>query len=402
MAKEKEVKKKSASKPAPKKTAAKKKTETKETVPAAKKVKKATVKKAAPAKKQKKAVEPVADITSAPEPVKVIMKEEKTLPAAKKAAARKTPVKKAVSKPGSDSDTDQSDIEALKYFTPKQKAVQNRPAVSRVSFTERDEYELDDRYEDNKVVLMARDPHWCYVYWDISSSYMKSKTEAAAATGENYSLVVRVYDITDVVFDGTNSHRFVDIKVSGDASNWYVNVWSPGRTYLVDLGFKTDSGKFIMIARSNTAGTPADAVSEESGEEWAEFDEDFEGLFKASGGGRQTGSGSEGFMSPLELNLSSGNVSSFSSPGVWGGGAPENKKARKFFLVADTELILYGATEPDAVLRVKGEIVRLNEDGTFSMRFHLPNGVMQLPVEAESADGIDKKSIKFTVEKKTE
>jgi hypothetical protein len=173
-------------------------------------------------------------------------------------------------------------------------------------------------------------------------------------------------------------------------------------SYLVDLGYKTDSGKFIMIARSNTAGTPADNVSEDSGEEWAEFDEDFEGLFKASGGGRQTGGGSEGFMSPLELNLSSGNVSSFSSPGVWGGETSDNKKARKFFLVADTELILYGATEPDAVLRVKGEIVKLNEDGTFSMRFHLPNGVMELPVEAESADGIDKKSIKFTVEKKTE
>jgi uncharacterized protein len=199
MAKEKEVKKKTALKAAPKKTAAKKKTVSKEADTVVKKAKKTVVKKTAAAKKPKKTAE-VPEIVPPPaEPVKTAIKEETEPVVVKKTVVRKTPVKKSSIKTKAYSDTDQSDIEALKYFTPKQKTVTNTPASSRASFTERDEYDLEERYDDNKVVLMARDPHWCYVYWDISSSYMKTKAEAASATGENYGLVVRVYDITDVV-----------------------------------------------------------------------------------------------------------------------------------------------------------------------------------------------------------
>ena len=51
---------------------------------------------------------------------------------------------------------------------------------------------------------------------------------------------------------------------------------------------------------------------------------------------------------------------------------------------------------------MKGESVKLKEDGSFSLRFHLPDGVIDLPIEATSADGQDKKSIKINVQRKTE
>ncbi|MGD0566575.1 MAG: Rho termination protein, partial [Candidatus Goldiibacteriota bacterium] len=73
-----------------------------------------------------------------------------------------------------------------------------------------------------------------------------------------------------------------------------------------------------------------------------------------------------------------------------------------FFLVADTELILYGASERDALVKVKGEKINLKDDGSFSMRFHLPDGKMELPIEAVSSDGTEKRHIKITVERKTE
>jgi hypothetical protein len=63
---------------------------------------------------------------------------------------------------------------------------------------------------------------------------------------------------------------------------------------------------------------------------------------------------------------------------------------------------LYGATEKDARLTVKGEVVQLKPDGSFSLRFHLPDGTIELPIEAVSADGLDKKSIKINVNRKTE
>ena len=75
--------------------------------------------------------------------------------------------------------------------------------------------------------------------------------------------------------------------------------------------------------------------------------------------------------------------------------------AKKFWLVADCELILYGATEPDAFVTVSGRKVNLNPDGTFSMRFALPDGVMDLPIKALSKDETDSREIDIKVTRAT-
>jgi hypothetical protein len=52
-------------------------------------------------------------------------------------------------------------------------------------------------------------------------------------------------------------------------------------------------------------------------------------------------------------------------------------------------LIVYGATEPDAAVTIGGRQVRLRRDGSFSLRFALPDGQYELPVAAHSADGVE-------------
>lgn len=92
-----------------------------------------------------------------------------------------------------------------------------------------------------------------------------------------------------------------------------------------------------------------------------------------------------------ELQVGSGAVSSFS-------GKTEGKE-RKFWLVVNTELIVYGATEPDALLTVQDDPVKLKPDGTFSLRFALPDGLQIVPVIAILSDGIDEKTITPSVKK---
>lgn len=93
--------------------------------------------------------------------------------------------------------------------------------------------------------------------------------------------------------------------------------------------------------------------------------------------------------------VSSGAVSSFGS-GMW------PKPARGFRLWVATELILYGGTEPDARVTVQGKEVKLRPDGTFSLRFALPDGKIGLPVTAASADGVEERTIATDVSKKSE
>ncbi len=362
---------------------------------------KKAVKKTPAGKKAEK--KPAAGATKKTAPKKAIKKppaEAKKTAAPKPRAARavkqkEIPDEVTQSEHKIEESPEQASIEAAKFYPPQMAEKNGKKYGEKQPPAERDETGIPGRYYDNKLVLMARDPYWCYSYWDISSRLMTQKTDEAKKHGP-YKLVIRIYDVTDIVFNGSNAHKHMDIEVTGDANNWYINVWEAGRAYIAELGFRTDSGKFILIARSNTVGAPTDRVSEKTDEEWMVIDEDFEELLRMSGGGKFKGGGSEGFRSLEDSPLSSDTLSSISSPVYM----PEAEKG--FFLWADTELILYGATEKGAKLTVKGEAVKLKEDGSFSLRFHLPDGAIDLPIEAASADGRDKKSIKINVQRKTE
>jgi hypothetical protein len=70
-----------------------------------------------------------------------------------------------------------------------------------------------------------------------------------------------------------------------------------------------------------------------------------------------------------------------SAPGL----GPQPAAGRGFWFNINAELIIYGATEPDARVTIGGRALRLRPDGTFSCRFALPDGQYELPVAAVSA-----------------
>jgi hypothetical protein len=91
------------------------------------------------------------------------------------------------------------------------------------------------------------------------------------------------------------------------------------------------------------------------------------------------------------------------SPGMASMASPVKKipKEKKFWLAVDCELIVYGATEPDAKLTVQGKPINLRQDGTFTLRFALPNGKQVIPVKAVSSDNIQERTITPIVNRET-
>ncbi len=83
-------------------------------------------------------------------------------------------------------------------------------------------------------------------------------------------------------------------------------------------------------------------------------------------------------------------------------GAPAPSAGKDFWLWVKTELIVYGATEPDASLTVQDLPVTLRPDGTFTVRFALPEGDHAYPVRAVNRDGDMEKKIIPTVKRRTE
>ena len=68
-------------------------------------------------------------------------------------------------------------------------------------------------------------------------------------------------------------------------------------------------------------------------------------------------------------------------------------RQRSFWLVADAELIVYGATDPSATLRIGEELVPLAEDGTFRIQVPFRDGQQLYPITAVAADGEQRRHI---------
>jgi hypothetical protein len=111
----------------------------------------------------------------------------------------------------------------------------------------------------------------------------------------------------------------------------------------------------------------------------------------------------------LAQEISSLGAAQFSIPGSWSGavssfssplGGMERRKG--FWFNVNAELIIYGATEPDAEVTIGGRAIRLRPDGTFSYRFALPDGNYNLPAVATSADGTDSRAAGLKFSRSTE
>jgi hypothetical protein len=262
---------------------------------------------------------------------------------------------------------------------------------------------LPESYGETRVVLLPRDPLWMFAYWEISDGTAR---EIRSRFGENIFLqaqpTIRMHE-ADLRDGAAKSIRFLDVAVVLDAKSWYLTTDKEGSSWFIELGLKAPNGELILIARSNLITLPHGRVSELTDERWVSIKEELEKILQASGGGK-VGMGSLELarmlsqrwemLSRISSWRGSGGVSSFGIPQAQPG-------IRKFWLVADCELVLYGATEPTATLMVAGKPIELFQDGTFSLRFALPDGKLDLPVKAVSGDRVEERQVKISVERKT-
>ncbi len=251
-------------------------------------------------------------------------------------------------------------------------------------------------YGQDKAVLLVRDPYWMHAYWEITSSKVGSlKAQFGEALINSSRLVLRLLDVNNTAPEKPNDRK--DMDISGSTNNWYIQVPNSDCSYCVEIGFLTPDGRFLMIARSNVVHTPRAGVSDVYDEQWMTLEE-YDKIYGLSGGlgiGLSSGEIRKQMKKKFESVTSSGGSAAVSSFGK------REQKKRGFFLIVDTELIVYGVTVPDAKLTIQGIEKKLNTDGTFSVRFALPDGRQEIPVTAKSADNVDSITITPVVEKKT-
>lgn len=294
--------------------------------------------------------------------------------------------------------------------------------------------ELPDGYGDSRIVLLPRDPKWAYAYWDITNEH---KEELRRQGGQR--LMLRLYDVTDIDQNHQAAHSMQQQDCHEMARSWYIEMPVSDRDYTAELGYLTGDDRWLMLARSAPVRVPPiypsdwvkdqfvtigwqDGLKDRSFGNLGRPDAKLEGdrpatdlppiygdlfaLTQSQEAMRVAGSlfGSmhqampaAGALSPSGnvsgLNMSGLNVSGLNMSGVG--------RSRNFWLVADAELIVYGATEPDATLTVAGQVIPLNPDGTFRFHVAFPDGQIDYPIRAVAIDGEQSRAIQMTFDRET-
>jgi hypothetical protein len=259
--------------------------------------------------------------------------------------------------------------------------------------------DLPSGYGKDRIVVMVRDPYWLHAYWELTRHAIQ---RAEAALGQDWhgaKPILRLLDVTTNDITSSSESVVRDIEIHGGCNNWYLDVANPPRSYRVDIGYLARTGRFYVLARSNVVTTPRAGVSDLIDENWADLDpKKADRIYAMSGGFDPTASSLELkqlFEERLRRPLGSPAVTSFGSGGFLGG------RGRKFWFQLDAELIVYGATDPAARVMLQGEPVKLRPDGTFTMRFSLPDSRQIIPAVATSPDGVEERTIVLAVERNT-
>jgi hypothetical protein len=312
--------------------------------------------------------------------------------------------------------------------------------------------DLPEGYGESQIVLLPRDPQWAYAYWDIPNEHKEDLRRQGGAR-----LALRFYDVTDISMEYQSPHSLQQYECDELAREWYLPVPVSDRDYVAEIGYVCNDGRWLVLARSATAHIPPVYPSD-----WIEdqfltisWDEELRGktfLELVPPSKRAVTPGATGTGNPIydqifdmaksaEAQRVAGSlfgsmqqvpekaISSYVFPsgvGMWavptlsgigmsgvgltmsgagmsGVGFSASMppiRPRQFWLVADAELIVYGATEPDATVTIGGRPIKLNPDGTFRFQMSFQDGLIDFPIMAVAADGEQNRAIhmKFTRE----
>lgn len=253
----------------------------------------------------------------------------------------------------------------------------------------------------DRLVVMVRDPYWLHAYWDLTHQSVQRAEAALGQDWHNARPVLRLSQVAGTQGNSAAETVLRHIEIHGGVNNWYIDVQDPPKSYRVEIGYLADHDKFFALARSNIVTTPRAGAADAIDENWRDVAENFEKIYAINGGDEPGGPShelQELFEEQLRRPMGSPMMNRY---GPRANGLVHHGRKRPFFFDVDAELIVYGSTEPEASVTVQGEPVSLRPDGTFTVRFSMPNCRQVLPAVASSSDGMEQQTVVLAVERNT-
>ena len=314
---------------------------------------------------------------------------------------------------------------------------------------------LPEAYGTGKLFLTARDPHWLYAHWDFT----REEQFRHNARSMDRHLVLRVHNAVPAA---RAVRPVAEYHVHPESKHWFVHVERAGESYTTELGYYQAGRRWQSLAFSAPQRTPPDNISTDATVKFATIPAElsFEtmlGLLKETAGDtaakhtplahvvdkirplarehfpKTTAPGgdwtpeqeqalagvlaadragvalpsSEEFVGEkswpeFAFDYETGATAPLPSPSSYVSSFFGGEVPKEFWFNVNAELIIYGATEPNATVTFAGKQIQLQPDGSFRFRFALPDGQYELPVTAVSDDGTDGRAAELKFKRSTE
>lgn len=247
----------------------------------------------------------------------------------------------------------------------------------------------------DRIILMVRDSFWLQATWEITRASVARAKSSLAERWHTAKPVLRVTEVEDVANSIAETVQR-DIPVHGGVNTWYIDVQEPPTQFRVAIGYVTSDDQFHSICRSNIVETPTPGECERLDEHWHDIADDYERIYSLSGG-YETNSGDlkevfeERLCRAMPKRGSQGQTIA----------QPSLLRQSKLPFEVDAELIVFGKTASGSSVSLGGRPVKLQADGSFTVRMKLPNKRQVLPVTAESRDGLRQRTTVIAVERNT-
>jgi hypothetical protein len=298
------------------------------------------------------------------------------------------------------------------------------------------EAKLPEAYGTEKLGVLARDPHCLYVFWDVTRDQQQRYFEGSGQR----ELLLRIHQHPG------GDRPVNELRADLQSRSWFVLVPSGGADYRASLGFNESGRGWVSVAVSDLVRTPSGDLSAEREVQFAPVVE-FPVVtgqkplpppgapvpvrpsrgFADSGVPVSQWPGEVPEQSEFDLGLPPAEAWSPAreralekvlnldaihrewigsleiaqlvarqhlelAPQIWSehlGGisslGAQPSAPHQFWFNINAELVVYGATEPNARVTLGGREIKLRPDGTFSYRFAFPDGSFELPAAATSA-----------------
>ena len=113
----------------------------------------------------------------------------------------------------------------------------------------------------NHVSLSMVNPRQGFAHWRIRPEWIEKVSREKGGAWNNCRLVIRLYDTTNIEFNGLNAHHIQSMTLPNICGHFLFGFNRPGSNQLAEVGFELRNGEFIPAARSQFTRFAPEGVS---------------------------------------------------------------------------------------------------------------------------------------------